>query len=265
MTPTTQRPDSGTVTSADGTRIAYDRRGQGPVLILVGGAFSDRAWRGEVALADALADGFTTVTYDPRGRGNSIPATADYDRAREVEDLAALASHVGASYLYGMSSGGVLVLHALAAGVPARKAAVYEPPYVSEGLPPADYGERLRALVAADDAAGAAGYFLKYVMGVPAAFLVVMKLTPGWKLAVRLASSLPYDADLMGDFVIPAQFTRITTPTLVVGGGKSARRLLDGVASVASTVPGARQLVLPGQNHDPKPRVLATALREFFG
>jgi pimeloyl-ACP methyl ester carboxylesterase len=264
MTITTPRPVRETVLSADGTRIAYDQRGQGPVVVLVGGAFSDRAWRGEVALAEALADRFTTVTYDRRGRGDSIPATAGYDRAREVEDLAALAKHVGASYLYGMSSGGVLVLSALAAGVPARKAALYEPPYVSEGLPPADYADRLRALVAADDAAGAARYFLKQVMGVPAAFLAVMKLTPGWKLAVRLAPSLPYDADLMGDFGIPAEFAGITTPTLVVGGGKSAQRLRDGVASVTSAVPGARQLVLPGQNHDPKPAVLASALRDFF-
>ena len=31
-----------TVTSADGTRIAFDRVGEGPPVILVGGALSDR-------------------------------------------------------------------------------------------------------------------------------------------------------------------------------------------------------------------------------
>ena len=163
-----------------------------------------------------------------------------------------------------MSSGGVLVLSALAAGLPVRKAALYEPPYVSDGLPPADYADRLRGLVAADDAAGAARYFLKHVMGVPAAFLAVMRVTPGWKVAVRLAPSLPYDADVMGDFRIPAEFAAITTPTLVVGGGRSAPRLRAALDSVTSTVRAARPLVLEGQNHDPKPAVLAAALRDFF-
>ena len=264
MTITTERPVSGIATSADGTRITYDRRGQGPAVVLVGGAFSDRGWRGEVGLAEALADRFTTVTYDRRGRGDSSPAVAGYEVRREVEDLTAVVRELGASFVYGMSSGGVLVLHALVAGLPIRKAALYEPPFVSDGLPPADSAERLRALIAADDPAGAARYFLASVMGVPAAFLALMRLTSGWKRAVRLAPSLPYDAEVMGDFRIPGDFQRIVTPTLVVGGGKSPRRLLAGVEMVASTVPGARRVVLPGQNHDPKAAALAAELRGFF-
>jgi len=57
------------VTSKDGTSIAYDRQGEGPPLILVGGALSDRA--GSAPLADLLAPRFTVISFDRRGRGDS--------------------------------------------------------------------------------------------------------------------------------------------------------------------------------------------------
>lgn len=59
-----------TVTSPDGTTIAYDQSGVGPPLILVGGAFNDR--QTTAPLAAALAPHFTAVSYDRRGRGDRI-------------------------------------------------------------------------------------------------------------------------------------------------------------------------------------------------
>ena len=55
------------ISSKDGTRIAYDRQGQGPALILIGGALSDRA--GSVPLAGMLASHFTVISFGRRGRG----------------------------------------------------------------------------------------------------------------------------------------------------------------------------------------------------
>jgi hypothetical protein len=53
------------VTSADGTRIAYDAVGAGPAVILVGGAFQHRAIDERTArLADRRGEGFTVVHYD---------------------------------------------------------------------------------------------------------------------------------------------------------------------------------------------------------
>lgn len=55
-----------TVTSRDGTLIAYDRTGSGPPLIFVNGALSTRA---EVkSVAEVLAPRFTVFAYDRRGR-----------------------------------------------------------------------------------------------------------------------------------------------------------------------------------------------------
>lgn len=76
------------VTSQDGTIIAYDQTGQGPVIILVVGALCSRSTPGARDLAQRLSSQFTVINYDRRGRGDSGD-TAPYSVGREVEDLAA--------------------------------------------------------------------------------------------------------------------------------------------------------------------------------
>lgn len=60
-----------TVTSKDGTVIAYSQVGQGPALILVDGALCSRQFGPSQELAAKLAPHFTVITYDRRGRGES--------------------------------------------------------------------------------------------------------------------------------------------------------------------------------------------------
>ena len=116
-----------TVTSSDGTRIAFDRQGDGPALILVGGGLDDGAEN--VPLAAELARSFTVFNYARRGRGASGD-TQPYALEREIEDLEALVAEAGGSaHAYGVSSGGALALEAAAAGVALERLAVYEVPY----------------------------------------------------------------------------------------------------------------------------------------
>lgn len=117
-----------TVISKDGTRIAYDKMGQGQGVILVLGALNSR--KSGTRLARLLASRFTTITYDRRGRGQSTD-TAPYAPAREVEDLAALIASVGGPVcLYGHSSGAAVALHAaVKLRKHVRKLAIYEAPY----------------------------------------------------------------------------------------------------------------------------------------
>lgn len=114
-------------TSADGTRIAYDRLGEGPPVLLVSGILSDRSQLRP--LAEELAHRFTVLNYDRRGRGqsgNTMPYAVD----REVEDLAALVAEVGGrASLYGHSSGAGLALTAAASGAPIARLILHEPPY----------------------------------------------------------------------------------------------------------------------------------------
>jgi pimeloyl-ACP methyl ester carboxylesterase len=102
-----------TVTSADGTRIAYDRKGAGPAVILVPAVLSTRAFDPLAAgLMDLLSDRFTVYFYDRRGRGESTDTPA-YAVDREIEDIAALVEEAGGeAYAYGISSSATLVLRA---------------------------------------------------------------------------------------------------------------------------------------------------------
>jgi pimeloyl-ACP methyl ester carboxylesterase len=138
------------VYSKDGTPIALDRSGEGPAIILVGGALSDRA--AGVSLAEQLASHFTVFTYDRRGRGDSGD-TPPYAPLREVEDIAAIIDEAGGkAFLFGHSSGAVLALDAAAQGLAIPQLALYEPPFiVDDSRPPlpADYVSHLNQLIAA--------------------------------------------------------------------------------------------------------------------
>src|SRR5207244_9342515 len=83
-----------TVTSKDGTLVAFEQTGAGPVVILLTGALADRS--GTRWLAKHLAEHFTVINYDRRGRGKSTD-TQPYAVEREVEDIEALIDATGGS------------------------------------------------------------------------------------------------------------------------------------------------------------------------
>src|SRR5439155_7015281 len=135
------------VMSKDGTVIAFDRSGNGPAVILVGGAFQYRAIDPPtVQLAKRLASHFTVFHYDRRGRGESGD-TQPYATQREIEDLGAIIDEAGGSaFGVSFSSGGPLLLDAAAQGLAISRLAVYEAPFiVDDSRPPLpdDYVPRL--------------------------------------------------------------------------------------------------------------------------
>ncbi|MER6875992.1 alpha/beta hydrolase, partial [Amycolatopsis sp. NPDC000673] len=183
-----------TVTSADGTPIAFDTYGSGSPVLLVGGAVNDRTT--VAALAAVLADaGFTAVAYDRRGRGDSGDAQV-YAVEREIDDLEVLIEAVGGSAaVFGHSSGAILALEAAARGLPITKVAVYEPPFIGDDRPrPAeDLVDRVSAALADGDRDTAVELFLVEGTGTPAAMVDSMKAAPVWGWFVGLAHTLPYD------------------------------------------------------------------------
>ncbi|HEX4280146.1 MAG TPA: alpha/beta hydrolase, partial [Solirubrobacteraceae bacterium] len=80
------------VESADGARIAFDRSGSGPPVVVVLGAFCDRST--SKPLAALLASSYTVFEYDRRGRGNSTDGLG-LSVEGEVQDLAAVAAAAG--------------------------------------------------------------------------------------------------------------------------------------------------------------------------
>ena len=260
-----------TTTSRDGTTIAFTKRGMGPPLIIVDGAFCYRENGPATELASQLAQHFTVFTYDRRGRGESGD-TAPYTVGREIDDLRTLAGEAGtAPFVVGISSGGALILQAVASGLSVKKIALYEPPYVADGNGPrsfADAGNRLQSFVSTGDRAGAVRFFLTDVYGAPRAFVFAMPfLMPNaWKRNKLVAHTLPYDLAILSDrSVLNERSSLISVPALVIGGEKSPKELRDAVAAVANALPNGHTRFLPGQDHNLSSRALAPVLFGYFG
>lgn len=256
------------VISRDGTAIAFERSGNGPPLILVDGALCSRAFGPMPDLAPLLARRFTVLIYDRRGRGDSGD-TRPYAREREVEDLEALVRAAGGSaFAVGLSSGGALALEAAASRVGIAKVAVYEPPFVADrgGTQAADHQAQLERLIAAGRRGAAVRYFMRQMVGVPAVFVLMMRLMPRtWRKLTAVAHTLPYDAAVMGDFAPPTErLASIGVPTLAMHGEKTDARLQKAARAVAEAVPNSRYRALRGQNHAVKPEALVPVLEEFF-
>ncbi|MFF4249558.1 alpha/beta fold hydrolase [Streptomyces sp. NPDC001822] len=251
--------------SRDGTSIAYRRRGDGPPVVLVGGALSTAA--DEAPLAALLAPRFTVVTYDRRGRGSSGDS-GPYTVRREIEDLAAVAARVGGRVsLFGMLSGGALALEAHAAGLPVNLLAVYEPPYTPgpAGPPhPSRCTALLHRLLAAGDRAGAVELHLSRA-GFPEATIARMRRAPLWRELEAVAHTLAYDDALLGDGTVPTgRFASLTARTLVVTGGFSTPQAHETTRALAAAVPRARHRTLTGQTRELAPHVIAPVLADFF-
>ncbi|WDT89104.1 alpha/beta hydrolase [Streptomyces sp. SCSIO-PteL053] len=255
MSPVQNRPVAGTVVSADGTEIAYERSGSGPAVVLVASALADRA--DTAKLAALLAEDFTVVNYDRRGRGASGDAET-YAVAREVEDIAALVDEVGGSAaLFGSSSGAVLALRAAVAGVKVDRLALYEPPFViaeGDAGPPADLAEQITVRLAENRDADAVTYFMTKVQGMPGIAVFFMRLMPKmWAGLVSLARTLPYDIAVMGDTQqgrpLDAEWGVVDVPTQVLTGGKSPAAFRSAARALVGILPQAGHRTLPGLNH----------------
>ena len=249
------------VASADGTRIAYERSGEGPPLILVDGALCHRRFGPMIKLAPLLARRFTVIAFDRRGRGESGD-TGAYAIEREVEDLAALVKVAGgAASLFGVSSGAALAIRAAASGMALKKLALYEPPFVVPGSPPPLPPDRLgeiEQMVASGRRGDAVKAFMRMV-GVPALVLPIMRVVPGlWSKLTASAHTLPYDFAALGHSAagkpmptaIAQAMAAIQVPTLAGVGSKSPPWMQHAVQAVAKAIAGAKLKVLQGQTHN---------------
>jgi pimeloyl-ACP methyl ester carboxylesterase len=254
-------------TSKDGTTIAYDKTGQGPVIVVVLGALNSR--KTGAKLAKALAPDFTVVNYDRRGRGDSTD-TAPYDTEREVEDLAAVINDVGGPvFLYGHSSGGALALTAAAKlAKQVKKLAIYEVPYSLDDAARQSakkYAASLKKLLAGGKKGDAVALFVGHV-GVTEKQIAAMKKMPMWRGLEKLAPTLAYDSQVLGEgHGLPARhLAGIKVPSLVMHGGKGAPSMRDAAQAISQAIPKAQFLTLEGQTHGVSPKALAPVLRDFF-
>ncbi len=248
-----------TVTSKDGTRIAFEQSGEGPAIILVVGAFNDRATG--APLARFLEPHFTVFNYDRRGRGDSGD-TAPYAIEREIEDLEALIATAGGSAcVFGYSSGAILSLRAAAHGLAISQLALYEPP--PTGTKAGTLAPRLAELISAGRRGDAVELFQTEAVGIPAAVVAQMRNAPFRPALEKMAHTLVYESMILGS--LPTGLVAsVRVPTLVIDGEASPEVMRHAAQSLAEALPDGRYRTLEGQGHDIVPAVVAPVLEEFF-
>jgi hypothetical protein len=225
----------GTVTSKDGTRIAFDRSGKGPAVILVVGAFNERPTG--APLARALEQHFTVFNYDRRGRGESGD-TAPYAVEREI-----------------------LSLRAAAQGSAISRLALFEPP--PTGARAGELAPQLSEMVAAGRRGDAVELFQIEAVGIPAAIVAQLRNAPFRPALEKIAQTLVYESTILK--ALPDGLTAsVKVPTLVIDGGQSPEVMRQAAQSLAEALPDGRYRTLEGQGHDIDPDVMGPVLEGFF-
>ncbi len=261
-------PVEGVVTSADGTAIAWQRIGSGRPLVLVEPAGGYRDFGSLLPLARALAGDRTAYRYDRRGRGLS-GNTPPYAVEREIEDLAAVADAARTAaggavpVVYGTSSGALLAMHAVAAGVAIDRLVLFEPPLDPDDDRPAEtpFTAEIRRLVAEGRRSAAADAFLAGV-GVPEE--LVEGMGPAKAQLDAVADTLVHDC-VISDATRSPLFADVRVPTLVLDSEGSSEDLTGWAASVAAALPDAVHRSLSGGWHGVAEADLAAAVVAFVG
>lgn len=249
------------IANVNGTEIAYERRGQGPPLVLVHGYPLDHSiWHETASL---LGSSFDVILADLRGFGESSAPEQEYGMAEMAADTAGLLDHLGIerAAVAGHSMGGYVAL-TFAHAYPERTSAL--------GL--------VSCQVGADTPEGRERRFAtaKQVQeqGVePVAASMAEKLSADLRLRA-------YSQDLIrqqrpegiigalkamaGREDATAWLVGFKFPIIVVHGDADALIPVERAREVKSAVPTARLTELPGAGHLPMmedPAATAEALR----
>jgi pimeloyl-ACP methyl ester carboxylesterase len=281
-------PVLGSITSRDGTTIGYRRFGRGPALILLHGSVSSGAHH--VELARLLSDTFTVFVPDRRGRGLSGPNRTGDELRQELEDVAALLEASGATFLWGLSSGACIALHAARTMPSIEKVAIFEPPLLPDRARAAAIlrqfddemarGKLEAAMITAMRGAEMGPAFFRALPKWLTARLVGMGMkqeakqpTGEYPTMRELAPTLHYDFAVVTESSGRLDdYRSIRAEVLLLGGSKSPAFLKRALADLARVLPGAKRVELEGLDHAASwngdrgghPESVARELRRFF-
>jgi pimeloyl-ACP methyl ester carboxylesterase len=255
-----------TVTSADGTSIAFERDGTGEPVILIGGALYSPVVTTD--LAKHLASHLTVVRYDRRGRGDSTD-TSPYALEREIEDLSALITELGgAAALYGHSAGAGLALLATRRGLPVTKLVLHDVPFAptdEERRNSRELASRIKSALSEDRRDDALEMFLTS-MGLPPQIVDPMREDPAMQ---AIAHTIAYEFELLNDGLgarptFLEEATGVAIPALVLSSATSPPWMTEIGRQVAGALPNGQQQALEHEEMMVPPEVLGVALADFL-
>ncbi len=243
-----------TVTSRDGTPIAFDQVGSGAALLLVHGTGSDHSRWGLVL--PELAKHFTVGAMDRRGRGGSGDAAA-YTIESEYEDIAAVANALAAQTggpvdVLGHSYGAACVLGAAGSIPHLRRLILYEPPMLSEQHSPqrTELLARMDQALANGEREAVVILMMCEMLGIPAAAIDRLRGTPAWADSVAAAHTIPRELRVSAAYgSVSAGFGQIAAPALFLLGSESPAHFKLTSERLCALLPDTRLVVLPGQQH----------------
>jgi pimeloyl-ACP methyl ester carboxylesterase len=288
---------TGTVVSADGTRIGYRRFGRGPSVILLHGGVN--ASQHMMKLGRGLADAFTVYLPDRRGRGMSGAFGPAYGILCEDEDLAAIVEHSAAECLFGPANGGLFALHGAIGLRQVRRVAAYEPLLLLGGpddtairhtftimqhlIRQGRMGEAIMFSIYESVArevrrrhmsrwVGTAVQAFPSRIGAALIDLLLRYQQPrfgnvAWR---ELVASLPVELDpVLQTAGTLDQYRKLDAEVLLMYGSETDPMFVDCAKALHAVLPHSTVLRLPGLNHDAaqtygRPETIAAALRLFF-
>lgn len=278
---------SAAVTSRDGATIGYHQLGAGPGVVLVQGTMGTA--QHFMQLAGALADGFTVIVPDRRGRGMSSAGSGSYCVQKEVEDLDALLAKTGAHNVFGLSSGALIALQAALTLPSIRRVALYEPPLFVNGAPIALMARYEQEMARGDVAAALVTAMQAAQMGPPIFNMLPRRLlewfvrmgmkSEGKRRSGDYATMKELAPTLHNDFQLVSElsgalenFRGVNTETLLLGGSKSPAYLKVALDALEKTLPCVKRVELRGLGHAApwnsdrggQPERVAQELRRFF-
>jgi pimeloyl-ACP methyl ester carboxylesterase len=252
-----------------GLRIAYQRQGQGPPLVLAHGWPSDsRQWRRQI---EGLSDEFTVVAWDAPGAGQSQDPPETFRLSDWADSLADFidALHLGRPHVAGLSFGGGLALELYHRHPSVPRTLVLASAYAGWGgsLPPRVVDERLQLMLRNCDLPTDrwAPALIQTLLPERASVDLVDELMsiismfhPG---ATRAAMRAFADADLRD--VLPS----IDVPTLLLYGRSDVRTGPSVWEPLHSRIRGSKLVLIPETGHVPDvqaPERFNAELRAFL-
>jgi pimeloyl-ACP methyl ester carboxylesterase len=277
------------VTSDDGTRIAYERRGEGRPLILLHGGSTPAYWKPAVP---RYADEYAVLVPHRRGHGASGDATRDggedgsgtdddgrgdedldegedgYGLGREVADVRAVVEAVaGDPVLFGHSFGGLLAVEAARVASVAAVVA-YEPAVlVGEYRERAGLAARMRArLDEGNRRAATRVYVREVVLGEEVEDLDArLDEWPAWPALVDHVEALVRTNRVVERYRLPDSLD-VDAPALLLTGSEAPSHLRESVRAVHDALAGSRLVEFEGLGHGgptEAPERVAAEVRAF--
>ena len=235
-----------------GLRIAFERVGQGPPLLLLHGFVGDAAgtWGDQL---EALSDEFTVVAWDAPGAGRSSAAPESFRLPDYADCLSGFVRALGLTrpYVAGLSFGGALALELFRRHRTVPRKLILASAYAgwAGSFPPQVVQERLAVCLRVSNlpAADFVAALLPSMFSAEAprdrveAFAAnVAEFHPAGFRVMALASAESDLRDVLPD---------VDVPTLLLYGDRDVRAPREVAEALLAAIPGSRLVMLPGVGH----------------